>query len=875
MLSYILQVSVCWGIFFLLYALVLSRTTFFSWNRAYLMLTLVISLALPLLEWPVPEATSAVALQAAYYMQPITIGVQQLEIVVTATPEMTSPESSSSMLTWRSVLLLIYWIGVAVAGVRLLYGMWQIYALYRKSEQHKRQVYTLVSTPTLHTPFSFFRLLFWSRALPYPKADAAKIIRHEQAHMDGWHSLDILIAEILGVLFWFNPLIYLYTRSLRTVHEYLADEAVLHHSKKTTYGHLLIRQSQSGQAIALANHFSHVQLKKRILMMTKKKSHRHQLLRYALALPLLAALAFAFTLPSTPVGPVKSAIYGEEGPQPVFKGCETLELEAAQQKCTTEKLMAFIQQKLKYPEAAKAAGQEGMAVVEFTVSKSGAVEDIKVLKSAGDALDQAAVAVVRQLPDWVPATDESGQPVAAKMTLPFKFKLPAADGGDEIFKVVEEMPRFPGCEDIANAEERQACANQELMLYIYENLVYPEAAKEAGVEGMSVLKLVIGKDGAIKDFSITRPVSEALDAEVLRIAQQMQQEITWVPGVQRGRKVNVALQLPIRFKLDDKADEVEEVAPAEGDIFKVVEEMPRFPGCEDIENSQYREKCAQQRLLEFVFKNIRYPKSARVAGIEGVVVARMVIEPTGEVGAYSIARSVDQILDEEVLRIAKLMQEQITWVPGRQRGKKVAVEINLPVAFRLPELENEEKDVAPEDAATVIGYYSPEKPAPQSGSEDPEVLIFLDGKPVPSMEDLEDQFGVKPDDIESINVLKGEAAIEKYGQDGTNGVVEVFTKSGSSAEKVEDLAPQPLPLQRFRVAPNPTSGELRVRFKGEALPTTLRILSLSGQELLQRPLPGFDGQADETLDLGNLPKGTVLLEVRQGDRVYVEKVVLK
>jgi TonB-dependent SusC/RagA subfamily outer membrane receptor len=155
------------------------------------------------------------------------------------------------------------------------------------------------------------------------------------------------------------------------------------------------------------------------------------------------------------------------------------------------------------------------------------------------------------------------------------------------------------------------------------------------------------------------------------------------------------------------------------------------------------------------------------------------------------------------------------------------------------------------------------------------VLIFLDGKPVPSMEDLEDQFGVKPDDIESINVLKGEAAIEKYGQDGTNGVVEVFTKSGSSAEKVEDLAPQPLPLQRFRVAPNPTSGELRVRFKGEALPTTLRILSLSGQELLQRPLPGFDGQADETLDLGNLPKGTVLLEVRQGDRVYVEKVVLK
>ncbi len=870
MLSYILQVSICWGIFFLLYALVLSRTTFFSWNRAYLMLTLIISLALPALEWPVPEAPSAVALQAAYYMQPITIGVQQLEVIVTAAPETAAPESSSPVLNWRSVLLLIYWIGVAVAGVRLLYGMWQIYALYRKSEQHKRQTYTLVSTPTLHTPFSFFRLLFWSRALAYPKADAAKIIRHEQAHMDGWHSLDILIAEILGVLFWFNPLIYLYTRSLRTVHEYLADEAVLHHSKKTTYGHLLIRQSQSGQEIALANHFSHVQLKKRILMMTKKKSHRHQLLWYALALPLLAALAFAFTLPANPAGQTKSAIYDGEGPQPVFKGCETLELEAAQQKCTTEKLMAFIQQKLKYPEAAKATGQEGMAIVEFTVSKSGAVEDIKVLKSAGEALDKAAVAVVRQLPDWVPATDESGQAVAAKMTLPFKFKLPAADGGDEVFQVVEEMPRFPGCEEIANAEERQACANQELMLYIYENLIYPKAAKEAGVEGMPVLKLVIGKDGAIKDYSISRPANEALDAEVLRVAQQMQQEITWVPGVQRGRKVNVALQLPIRFKLEDKAEEVQEVAPADGETFKVAEQMPRFPGCEELEEPQAREKCAQKRLLEFVYQNIKYPKTAKDAGTEGTVVVSLIIGPDGQVREYTIVRSVTPVLDEEVLRIAQLLQQEITWTPGVQDGKKVAVEFNLPVSFRLPEQSNKQE----KEALEKISFSEQEAPVRLNGPDAPAKLIVFNRQGNVEVKDIKEMSDIDPEGIDRIHVLKGEKALEKYGQDGANGVVEIYMKPGPSDIGEQPVA-QTLQLQNFRASPNPTSGELRVRFKGEAVPTTLRILSITGQQLLQRPLLQFGGQADETLDLSNLPKGTVLLEVRQGERVYVEKVVVK
>lgn len=872
MLNYILQVSACWGLFYLLYALVLSRTTFFSWNRAYLMLTLVISLLLPAMEWPVTEAPSGAALQAAYYMQPITIGVQQLEVVVTGAPTENTTEATVPGFEWRQIFLLIYWLGVSIAGFRLLYGMDQIFKLYRRSNKEKQSNYTLVSTPNLHTPFSFFRWLFWSNALPYPKADADKIVRHEQAHMNGWHSLDILIAEILGVMFWFNPLVYFYTRALRTVHEYLADEAVLHHSKKTTYGHLLIRQSQSGQAIALANHFSHVQLKKRILMMTKKKSHRHQLLRYVLTLPLLAALAFAFTLPATPSDTSSTAVPEGNEPQPVFKGCEQLELEEAQQKCTTEKLMAFIQHNLKYPQAAKEAGQEGMAVVAFTVSKTGAVTDIEVVKSAGASLDNAALAVVRQLPNWIPAKDENGQVVAAKMTLPFRFKLPADDGG-EVFQVVEEMPRFPGCESVKNLSERQQCANKELMLYIYENLVYPKVAKEAGVEGMPVLKLVIGKDGTVKDYSISRAANDALDAEVLRVAQQMQQEITWVAGVQRGRKVNVALQLPIRFKLDDKettGEAMEEPKAAGGDILTVAEQMPRFPGCESLTDPKARQQCSNQRMIEFVYQNVDYPSTARKAGLEGVVVAKLIISKEGVLKDFGIARSVAPSLDEEVLRVAKLIQDQITWIPGVQDGKKVAVEFMLPVKFKL---SGQEKGTMDEGGKRIT-----EDPnfdlISISGPDGSNALIVLDGKPRQEIKNIGELPKLKPDDINRINVLKRETAIEKYGQDGANGVVEIFTKSGSS-EVVEPAAPQSLELQRFRVSPNPTSGELRVRFKGEAVPTTLRILSLSGQELRNRPLPGFDGQADETLDLSSLPKGTVLLEVRQGERVYVEKVVVK
>ncbi|NRA51050.1 MAG: TonB family protein, partial [Phaeodactylibacter sp.] len=828
----------------------------------------------PTLEAPVNTAPSTVALQAAYYMQPITIGVQQLEVVVTGDPEIAAGTTNTAAIPWQTILLWVYLAGVIISGVRLLYGMWQIYALYRKSQKEKRSQHTLVNTPTLHTPFSFFRLLFWSQALPYPKSDAAKIIRHEQAHMDGWHSLDILIVEVLGVLFWFNPLIYLYTRALRTVHEYLADEAVLHHSKKTTYGHLLIRQSQSGQAIALANHFSHVQLKKRILMMTKKKSHRHQLFRYALSLPLVAALTFAFTLPATPTGPAKAAALDGNDPKPVFKGCETLESSAAQKNCTSEKVIAFIQENLKYPEAAKKEGKEGMAVVSFTVAKNGALTDIKVVKSAGSILDEAALSVVRQMPDWVPAKDDQGKSIATTMSLPFQFRLPESDV-EEIFTVVEEMPQFPGCEDITQKDERQSCANNRLMSYIFTNLVYPEAAKKAGIEGMPVLKLVIGKAGEIKAFSLSRSVDESLDNEVLRLAAKMQEEITWVPGKQRGQNVNVSLQIPIRFKLDDNdVAEVPEPAEADGEVFKIVEQMPQFPGCQDIGQREARQQCSNQKMLEFIYKNVKYPAAARKAGIEGIVVAGLTIGKDGKLQSFKLARTVNPILDEEVARVVQLMQDQITWIPGEQRGKKVAVEIMLPVKFRLPAQENTIKEEAPKNTINILAYAPENKTTDAEASEASRPLFVLNGKKLPGVQNAEGISDLNPDDIDRINVIKGEEAIKKYGQDAANGVVEIFTKSGKQ-DIIEVPQPQSLKLRGFRVSPNPTNGKLRVRFKGEAVPTSLRILSLNGQELLSQALPQFDGNADETLNLSNLPKGTLLLEVRQGDRVSVEKVILK
>lgn len=860
MLNYLLQLTLAWSAFYLLYQLLLRRTTFFGYNRAYLLATLLLGLVLPLYDWGALFVDSAPLEQAGYYLQPITIGVQQMEIVVTE--QAAQPTTVERPFTWAHLGWLAYGIGVALAAARLLYGGWQLWQLYRSGHKEEREGYTLVRTPSLHTPFSFFRWLFWSDVLPCPAKDRDKILRHERAHMQGWHSADVLLLELLSVLLWFHPLLYLYGRSLRNVHEYLADAAVLHHVKKKPYGHLLLRQSQTGQAVALANHFSHKQLKKRILMMTKKRSPRLQRLWYALALPLVAVLAFAFAMPTegTPISAEEplplTLVDGDAETLPVFAGCEGAGDAEAQQACTKQKLMAFMGQKLKYPAEAKKAGKEGMVVVEFKVQADGTVDDIKVLKSAGYGMDEAAVAVVEAMPRWTPGKDEDGNAVATKLTLPFSFKLPSAPLEGEVFKVVEEMPRFPGCEEETDAQAREKCAQQLLLEFVYDKLEYPEEARQAGISGIVVAQFIIDKAGQVKNPKIVRSIGGGTDEAVLKVINKMPD---WVPGKHRGRLVNVEFNLPIRFQLpaEEDHDEAEDGASHSSDVLNVAEEMPRFPGCEDIADKRERQQCANRRMLEFVYSNVKYPKDARNERIQGTGVIKLIIGKTGEVERYGIARSIHPSLDAELDRIARLIQDEVQWIPGKEDGNPVKVAFMLPIKFKL---------TGEQDESNSLKIDTEDKP-----------LLVVDGERLPNFTSLDDI--LDPSDIKSITVLKDEKALEKYGKAGQNGVVEIETKPGTRLDipALPSTAPsQELELSNFSATPNPTEGGLQVRFEAAAAPTLLRVLDLNGKELLRRPLTQFQGgMAEETLDLSGLPSGMVLLEVRQGEQVFVERVMVK
>lgn len=547
MLSLLINTTAIWGGFLLLYFLLLRKHTFFHTNRLVLLVGLFLGLYIPQLDLSFVVAQPAAAPLIDLYFEPLTAQLQLIEVYA-------SEETGTWAFNWSVIHWSVYFIGVVIAAARFLWGLWQLRQLFGSAKCNRQHGYWLVESSNPHLPFSFFNMLFMSEALAFSAKEKEQVIAHELAHIRGWHSLDVLLLEMLKIIFWFHPLVYLYQRAVRTTHEYIADRAVLRTNQRRQYGQFLIRQLQSRPHIAFANHLFQSQLKQRIIMMTKTKSSRSTLWQYALILPLMAFSLMAFSSKKISVNDLSNlatAEIGEVDEMPRFPGCEDMAIEARKD-CSVKKLMEFIIQNLEYPKEAAEQGISGKVMLKFTVQADGSINNIKVAKGLEGGCTEAAIAVIEKMPNWIPGRKD-GKAVATEMTLPFSFKPKKKAAKEEIFKVVEEMPRFPGCEELNSDEaEAQKCAQRKLLEFIYQNIKYPEEAKKNGDEGVVVVQFVVNKEGVLENAKLVRNPSESLGREVLRIVFLMNQmEERWIPGKQRGRTVNVQFNLPVKFKLDN------------------------------------------------------------------------------------------------------------------------------------------------------------------------------------------------------------------------------------------------------------------------------------------------------------------------------------
>lgn len=404
MLLYLLQVTLCWGLFALLYTLLLRKETFFRANRVYLLSTAAAGCLLPLSGAWLPLPQNDVE-SMAWALPVIAVGFRQME-------------EAAAAWSWNDILIWVYGSGLAVTLTRLFWGLSRLANLViRNPKGRLPDGAVLVYTEKTRLPFSFFHWIF----VPYHFEDQPgfkNMLHHERAHVLERHSIDVMLMEMLCVVLWFHPLAHWYRKSLRNVHEYLADAAAVQDTNRRQYGHLLLLQAQ-GNLPALAHHFLQSPLRQRIVMLTRENSAPGKVWKYALALPLVALFLLAFRQ-QTPFPANVPAQAGGNG-DTVYKTCDKLPEFPGGMRA----LIRFMETNLIYPEADQKTGRSGTIGVTFVVGTGGEVEHIQTttLKGAPSAaMHTEAARIVDQMPRWLPA-EHRGKTVKCQFVLPVRFAL--------------------------------------------------------------------------------------------------------------------------------------------------------------------------------------------------------------------------------------------------------------------------------------------------------------------------------------------------------------------------------------------------------------------------------------------------------------------
>lgn len=512
MAAYLIQTTCCWLLLYGIYIGLLRQRTFYQYNRLFLLGTILGGLLLPLL--PDYLATELPAEQLLFDLPVVYVGWLDPLII-----EEGLLEASTGAPIWRQLFLGIYLIGALIFAMRLFYGFYRLYQLKKKAQGVAHAGYKLWISEQVPSPFSFFNYIYWNPNLDHQQKEGAAILAHELAHVRRRHSLDIILLELLQVLFWFHPLIPMIKKSIRNVHEYQADADVLKQVPVRPYGQILLYQARyNDPQLRLVNHFFTTQIKQRIIMMTRKPSSKRQLWAYALAMPALVIMGLLFlqteayahlNTPSVNYSLESMEATTDPDKMPVFPGCE--DAGAEQQKCSNQQLIQFIIKKMKYPKAAKDAGVEGMAVISFKIDAAGQVIDAEIVKDPGAGCGAEALKIVESMPNWKPGIKD-GKPVTVEMKLPFKFALDDKDKKrTQVLNEVDEMPVFASCSDDLTGEALRDCSNQALFAFVGQQLRYPKTAVEAEVEGMVVVSFKVEKDGSVSNAKVVKGIGAGCD----------------------------------------------------------------------------------------------------------------------------------------------------------------------------------------------------------------------------------------------------------------------------------------------------------------------------------------------------------------------------
>ena len=278
LLLYLLQANAALLLFAAAYYLALRRLTFFALNRAYLLFALGFAALYPALDWAALLPREAALLPTG------------LRVVGATWPLPTAGPAPAPLFIW-DWLLALYAVGAATMLVRLLGQLLSWYRLHRAARPATVAGYRVRRLAAAASPFSFWQTIY-VRPEQHAPAELRLILRHEQVHVRQWHSLDVLLAQLVRVACWFNPGAWGLLRAVRENLEFVADEQVLRAgADRRGYQYSLLHSNTDAPGLPVVNNFHFTPLKTRITMMNKKKSAAAHRLTYALLVPALMLTA--------------------------------------------------------------------------------------------------------------------------------------------------------------------------------------------------------------------------------------------------------------------------------------------------------------------------------------------------------------------------------------------------------------------------------------------------------------------------------------------------------------------------------------------------------------------------------------------------------
>ncbi|WP_424495178.1 M56 family metallopeptidase [Salinimicrobium sp. GXAS 041] len=503
MTQYIIEAVIFQLLFLLTYDLLLKKETFFAYNRWYLLLTPIVAIALPLLQF---ESLGKMVPSESLVMLPeVYLGGAAASAATTTGP---AEVSNSLEINWWLVL---YLLGALINSILFIRKYKVLKRLFKNRVISTENKLKIIQVPNSNIACTFFNSVFLGDQLKKEEMD--QILSHEKIHADQKHSADLLFFELLKIILWFNPLIYIYQARIAVLHEFIADAGVVKTVEKRTYYQQLLNTAFSTENISFINQFfNHSLIKKRIVMLQKSRSKTISKFKFLILLPLMLAM---LTYVSCSEQIDDSTVLEQKS---TVDSSEILTIKVDNFGSRTPEEETIIK------EALNGFKDSDYQVIRITDGTSG----LEMTKNAEEGM---------------PNISMIGEPVKRSSSSSKGFS-----GGDVPFAVIDEVPVFPGCEGLSSNEARKECMSEKINSFVNNNFDV-EAAKPYAKPGVNriYVQFKITKDGSVEEMGI-RASSPQLEEEARKVVSQFPK---MTPGKQEGQEVGVLYSLPISFQVGE------------------------------------------------------------------------------------------------------------------------------------------------------------------------------------------------------------------------------------------------------------------------------------------------------------------------------------